>query len=100
MDKKSGGGFWDSIKSDLEKGVESARREKRNIRGVRIIWHLFVAPAITFANSLFLSSNIARGRARLREALHKSIFHLAVNARLYELERGDSSELDKIKNEW
>ncbi len=100
MDKKKNSGFWDSIKNELEKGVESARKEKRNVRGIRIIWHLFVTPAVVFAKSLFLSSNIIRGRAGLREAVHKSIFHLAVNARLYELERGDRSELDKIKKEW
>ena len=92
--------FWNSIESGLEEGVQAARKEKRSVRGIRIIWHLFAAPAILFAKSFFLSSNTVRGRARLREAVHKSIFLFAVNARLYELERGDRSELDKIKNEW
>ncbi len=100
MDKKEYNGFWDSIESELEKGVEAARQEKRNVRGVRIIWHLFIAPAVVFAKSLFLSSNIARGRAGLRDAVHSSLLHFAVNARLYELERGDRSELDRIKKEW
>lgn len=100
MDNKKNDGFWDSIKSELENGVKSARKEKRNVTGIRIIYHLFAAPAVIFAKSLFLSSNTLRGRARLRVAAHKSIFHFAVNARLYELERGDRSELDKIKNEW
>lgn len=100
MDKKQSNEFWDSIESRLEKGVKAARQEKRNVRGVRIIWHLFFAPAIVFAKSFFLSSNIARGRAGLRDAVQSSLFHFAVNARLYELYRGDRSELDRIKNEW
>lgn len=100
MYKKKNDGFWDSIESELEKGIETARREKRNVSGVRIIWHLFFAPAIAFAKAFFLSSNIARGRDGLRDAVHRSVFHFAVNARLYELERGDRSELDKIKTEW
>ena len=100
MDKRKSNGFWDSIESELEKGVETARREKRNVRGAGAVWHLFFMPAIVFAKSLFLSFNIARGRAGLRDAIHGSVFHFAVNARLYELDHGDRSELEKIKNEW
>ena len=100
MDKKKNSGFWNAIESELEAGVQAARKEKRNVRGIRIIWHLFAAPAVIFAKSLFLSSNIARGRAGLREAVHKSFFHFAVYARLYELEHGDRRVLDKIKNVW
>jgi len=100
VDKGKNGVFWESVESELEKGIETARREKRNVRGVRIVWHLFFMPAVVFAKSLFLSFNIARGRAGLRDAVHSSVFHFAVNARLYELDHGDRSELEKIKNEW
>jgi len=100
VDKKKDNEFWDSLENNLEKGVESARQENRSVHGIRIIWHLFAAPAVVFAKSFFFSFNIARGRAGLRDAVHSSLFHFAVNARLYELEQGDSGEPDRIKNEW
>jgi hypothetical protein len=92
--------FWETIDRRIEEGVRDAMRQKREVRGIRVIWHLFIAPFIVFAKSFFLSSNIAKGRAGFRNAVHSSIFHFTVNARLYELDRGDRSELEKIKSEW
>ena len=92
--------FWDSIDGRIDEGVEKARRQNRSVCGIRVVWHLFIAPLIVFIKSFLLSATVVKGGTRLRTAVHDSMLHFCVNARLYELTRGDRSELDKIKKEW
>ena len=92
--------FWDSIDGRIDEGVEKARRQNRSVSGIRVVWHLFFAPLVVFIKSFLLSTTAVKGGRRFRTALHDSMLHFSVNARLYELARGDRSELDKIKKEW
>lgn len=100
MAKPGGKEFWDSIDGRIGEGVEKARRQNRSVFGIRVVWHLLIAPLIVFIRSFLSSTAAAKGGRRFRTAVHDSMLHFSVNARLYELDRGDRSELDKIKKEW
>lgn len=95
-----GENFWDTIYVRLDAAVKKASDEKRKVGGLSVIWHLVVSPIAVFGKSLFSVSDRKGRIATLRGALHKSVFSFAVNARLYELGKSDSSELAKIKTEW
>ena len=92
--------FWNETYENLDRAVQSARSEGRTVSGLSAFVHLVVSPAFTFVRSFFLSPNIARARQGLKNAVHESLFLFAVNARLYELEKGDRAPVEKIREEW
>lgn len=95
-----GENFWDGIYARLDAAVKKAGNEKRKVGGFSVLWQMVISPVAVFVKSLVSVSGRNGRRATLREAVHKSVFSFAVNARLYELEKADSSELAKIRTQW
>lgn len=92
--------FWDGLEQNLEREVQKALSEKRRVSGIYLFWRLFFAPILSFCGDFFFTPNIYKGVDGIRNAVRKGVLVFAVNARLYELEKGDKSELNKIRGEW
>lgn len=92
--------FWGNIETELETEVKKARLKNRRVGGVSLFWHLFLSPILSFVRWYLLSANLFKGRKGYREAVQKAILLFSVNARLYELQHGDYSLLEKIKRDW
>ncbi|MEE8483452.1 MAG: hypothetical protein V3S46_02550 [Nitrospinota bacterium] len=92
--------FWRGLERSLEEESRKAESLGRRVGGVNVAWHLFISPLFAFIGAFFFSRNIIRGLSGLRDAVRAGVFRFAVNARLYEIEKGNADELERIRDEW
>ncbi len=92
--------FWEGLENRIEADVKKALSRKTEVRGMNACFRLVLLPLPGFLAHYLFSGNILKGRQGFREAVHKAVLDWAVNARLYEIQNGDTAELDRIKNEW
>jgi len=100
MDAENKNPFWEDLEERIEAQVKKVLSRKTEVKGVHACFRLVLLPLPGFLKHYLLSGNIFKGRRGLREAVHKTAFGWAVNARLYEIQNSDTAELDRIKNEW
>ncbi len=98
-DGKSKKTFWRGLERSLEEEARKAESLGRRVGGVNVAWHLFISPFMAFIGEFFFSRNIVRGLPGLRDAMRAAVFRFAVNARLYEMEKGNADELERIRDE-